>query len=246
MFTVWGGSLTRPTRDIDLLGKTDNNPDNITSIMKDVCQTGVEADGLLFNHESISTNRIMEDAGYEGLRVHLQGSFGKAPVKLQIDIGFGDVIVPEKVKVKYPALLDYPAPELNGYTMESTIAEKFHAMLAFGLTNSRMKDFYDIWNLSRNFDFSGEVLSRAVKETLKKRQYELEKTSVEFLDTFAGDEQKNSQWKSFLEKTKLDDAPDSFANVVHAIRLFIQPIADSLAGDVKFRSIWTAPGPWGS
>lgn len=174
MFTVWGGSLTRPTRDIDLLGTTDNDP--------------------------------------------------------------------EKEKVKYPALLDYPAPELNGYTMESTIAEKFHAMIDFGLTNSRMKDFYDIWNLSRNFDFSGEVLSRAVKETLKKRQYELEKTSVEFLDTFAGDEQKNSQWKSFVEKTKLDDAPDSFANVVHAIRLFIQPIADSLAGDVKFRSIWTAPG----
>ena len=102
-----------------------------------------------------------------------KGNLGKARVSLQIDIGFGDVVVPGPGRVAYPVLLEFPPPELNGYTMESTIAEKYQAMVKLGILNSRMKDFYDIWLLSHTFDFDGEVLAEAVNRTFKNRKTDL-------------------------------------------------------------------------
>ena len=244
MFAVWSGSYTRPTRDIDLLGKTDNDLKAITVIMRDVCKIGVEADGLEFIAETLTANRITEDAKYEGVRIHVQGAFGKSPIKLQIDIGFGDIVVPEPRKVSYPALLDFPAPELNGYTMESTIAEKYHAMAYFGITNSRMKDFYNIWMLSRVFEFKGDVLSKAIFETFNKRNSPLDATAAVFDDSFASEKEKISQWGGFLEKAKLDDAPEFFQDVVSVIKLFIHPVVSSLAEGIEFKGDWIAPGPW--
>jgi len=153
MFFAWCGPESRPTTDIDLLGKIDNRIDTITTVMKDACLTDVEPDGISFNADTVDAVRITEDAEYEGVRVRVHGSLGKTRVSIQIDIGFGDVIIPNASSVSYPAILDFPAPELMGYTMESTIAEKFQAMVKLGVLNSRMKDFYDIWFLSRAFDF---------------------------------------------------------------------------------------------
>jgi hypothetical protein len=139
----------------------------IVAAMKDACSVNVEADGMSFDAGSVTAARITEDAEYEGVRVRVQGSLGNARVSLQVDIGFGDVIVPAPSKVAYPALLDFPPPELNGYTMESTIVEKFQAMVKLGVLNSRMKDFYDIWMLSRTFDFKGETLAEAVEKNIR-------------------------------------------------------------------------------
>ena len=113
---------------------------------------------MSFDADTVHAVRITEDAKYEGIRVRVRGILGKARVSVQIDIGFGDVIVPKADLVSYPAILYFPAPELKGYTMESTISEKFQAMVKLGVLNSRMKDFYDIWFLSRRFDFKGEIL----------------------------------------------------------------------------------------
>jgi hypothetical protein len=168
MFSVWSGPGTRPTMDIDLLGRIDNSLEMVAAAMKDACAVDVEADGMSFNGETVTAARITEGAEYEGVRVRVQGGLGNARVSLQIDIGFGDVIVPGPSKVVFPVLLDFPAPELNGYTMESTIAEKFQAMVKLGVLNSRMKDFYDIWMLARTFDFKGEMLSKAVEKTFEK------------------------------------------------------------------------------
>lgn len=125
MFSAWCGPASRPTMDIDLLGKIDNRLEVITAAIKDVCLMDVKADGISFNAETVETVRITEDAEYEGVRVRVQGGIGNARVSIQIDIGFGDVIIPNPSKVSYPTILDFPAPELKGYTMESTIAEKF-------------------------------------------------------------------------------------------------------------------------
>jgi hypothetical protein len=122
MFSVWSGPGTRPTMDIDLLGRIDNSLEMVAAAMKDACAVDVEADGMSFNGETVTAARITEGAEYEGVRVRVQGGLGNARVSLQIDIGFGDVIVPGPRKVVFPVLLDFPAPELNGYTMESTIA----------------------------------------------------------------------------------------------------------------------------
>ena len=169
MFSAWCGPVSRPTMDIDLLGKIDNRLEVIIAAIKDACLMDVEADGISFNAETVEAVRITEDAEYEGVRVRVHGSLGNARVTLQVDIGFGDVIVPSPSKVAYPAILDFPAPELKGYTMESTIAEKFQAMVKLGVLNSRMKDFYDIWILSRTFDFKGEILAEALEKTFENR-----------------------------------------------------------------------------
>ena len=123
MFAAWCGPASRPTMDIDLLGKIDNQLDTITTVMKDACLTDVKPDGMSFDADTVDAVRITEDAEYEGVRVRVHGRLGKIRVSIQIDIGFGDVIVPNARTVSYPAILDFPAPELKGYTMESTIAE---------------------------------------------------------------------------------------------------------------------------
>jgi len=139
MFTVWSRLNSRPTMDIDLLGRIDNSLDVIVAAMQDACKSEVENDGMVFDPESVIAVRITEDAEYQGVRVRIQGNLGNARISLQIDIGFGDEVYPHPGKIQYPTLLDFPAPELSGYTMESTIAEKFQAMVKLGLLNSRMK-----------------------------------------------------------------------------------------------------------
>ena len=118
------------------------------------------------------------------------------------------MIVPGPGKVAYPALLDFPAPELNGYTMESTIAEKFHAMVKLGILNSRMKDFYDIWMLSRTFDFRGEILAEAVEETFENRDTPIPIKPTVFNPSFVNDNAKKIQWQGFIRKAKLSDASE--------------------------------------
>jgi predicted nucleotidyltransferase component of viral defense system len=244
MFSAWCGFASRPTMDIDLLGKIDNRLEVISAAIKDACLMDVEADGISFNAETVEAVRITEDAEYEGVRVRLHGNLGKARVTLQIDIGFGDVIVPNPSTVSYPTILDFPAPELKGYTMESTIAEKFQAMVKLGILNSRMKDFYDIWILSRTFDFKGEVLAEAVEKTFTNRNTLISLNAAIFDPSFGKDRDKNVQWQGFIRKAKLTNAPESFEEVIAAVKLFLEPLAASIVEQQAFKSNWTASGPW--
>ena len=244
MFAAWCGPASRPTMDIDLLGKIDNQLDTITAVMKDACQTKVDPDGVSFDADTVDAVRITEDAEYEGVRVRVRGSLGKIRISIQIDIGFGDVIVPNASTVSYPAILDFPAPELKGYTMESTIAEKFQAMVKLGVLNSRMKDFYDIWFLSRSFDFKGEILGEAIQKTFEKRKTPVNLEAALFDPSFGMDRDKNVQWRGFIRKAKLIGAPDTFEDIVVAVKRFLEPLAASIAERKAFNNIWTAPGPW--
>ena len=244
MFSIWREKQSRPTMDIDFLGKIDNSSGVIVAAMKDACGMDVEADGMSFNAETVTAARIMEAAGYEGVRCRVQGGLGNARVSLQIDVGFGDVIVPGPSRVVYPALLDFPAPELNGYTMESTIAEKFQAMVKLGVLNSRMKDFYDIWMLSRTFDFKGETLAEAVEKTFENRNTQITIDPTVFDRSFVKDRGKKAQWQGFIKKAKLADAPEAFEDVVEAVKMFINPLVVSLTQEQTFQRVWTAPGPW--
>jgi predicted nucleotidyltransferase component of viral defense system len=244
MFSVWGGQMSRPTMDIDLLGKIENSVEVIVAAIKEACEMEVETDGLSFEPETVTASRITEDAEYEGMRVRVRGSLGRARLSLQIDIGFGDVIVPNPMKVAYPTLLDFPAPELKGYSMESTIAEKFQAMVKLGILNSRMKDFYDVWLLSRVFDFTGETLSEAIEKTFKNRNTPISISPQVFDPLFRHDADKQVQWRAFIKKTKLTGAPEAFENVVATLRVFLEPIISSLADRQKFQGTWNAPGPW--
>ena len=244
MFRVWTGSASRPTMDIDLLGKIDNSLEVIIAVVKDACEMEVESDGIVFHKETVTATRITESTDYKGIRVFLRGSLSSTRLFLQIDIGFGDVIIPGSCKVKYPVLLDFSAPILDGYTMESTIAEKFQAMVKLGLLNSRMKDFYDIWFLSRMFDFKGKTLVEAIEKTFEKRRTLLTSEPTIFNPSFMQDETKQVQWRGFINKAKLADAPESFENVAAGIKGFMQPAVASIIDQRSFRFFWAAPGPW--
>ena len=125
-------------------------------MVRDVCLQEVEPDGIVFDPNSIRGQVITEDADYEGVRVNFRGSLDNARLSIQLDIGFGDIVIPSPELMAYPTILDLPAPQIRGYSRESTIAEKFETMVRRGIMNSRMKDFWDIRLLSRQFDFDGQ------------------------------------------------------------------------------------------
>ncbi len=169
MLSVWSGPASRPTMDIDLLGKTDNSPDAILATMKDACGARVDADGMFFDPKTATAVRI-------------------------------------------------------GGTAD--------------------KDFHDIWMLSQAFDFSGELLAEAIAKTFENRDTAITSTPACFSSSFAMDGDKRAQWQGFTRRAGLDDSPESFEDVIAAIKVFLEPIAAALLERGMFQGVWKAPGPW--
>jgi hypothetical protein len=244
MLSVWQAPHTRPTMDIDMLGQINNEINSIISFVREVCIQEVEPDGIIFDVDSVVAENIREDADYEGIRVRFKGSLGTARFAMQLDIGFGDVVFPEAETIDYPVLLDLPAPHLQGYSKESTIAEKFEAMVKLGIINSRMKDFFDIWMLSRLFDFDGSTLATAIEQTFSTRGTELRPEPIPLTNTFAEDLTKSTQWRGFIRNIRISTVPQDFKEIVTVTASFLMPIAECLAGNKSFKGVWKAPGPW--
>lgn len=245
LFTAWGAPASRPTKDIDLLARMDNAVDAAVAVMREVCGQAVEPDGLVFDESSVGGETIKEDADYWGVRVTFLVALQNARVSMQIDLGFGDVITPAAVTTEYPVLLDFAAPQLLGYPRETVVAEKFEAMTKLGLLNSRMKDFYDLWLLSRRFDFDGATLANAVRRTFANRNTAVVARPTALTPTFGGDAGKQTQWQAFVKKTKLGGVPAMLQEVVDALVLFLNPMAATVEGGLPFSQRWLAPGPWG-
>jgi hypothetical protein len=243
MFTAWKLEFYRTTMDIDLLGKTANQVESIVAIVREVCAQAVAPDGLVFNPASVKGARITEDANYPGVRIRFQANLGAARVTLQLDIGFGDVVVPAPQAIEYPTLLDFEAPRLRGYSKESVVAEKFESLVTLGILNSRMKDYFDIWTLSRQFEFDGQTLSNAIAKTFSNRGTKIVPEPIGLTAKFANDPTKESQWRGFIRKSRLDTSPD-LVEVLIAIANFLGPLANALRAGKSFKGKWTAPGPW--
>jgi hypothetical protein len=246
MFTAWRAPASRPTKDIDLLARLDNRLEAILPIVREICQLVVEPDGIVFDPDSVQGRVIKEDADYEGVRVTFQASLDKALVRTQLDLGFGDVVTPAPVITEYPTILEFSAPRLYGYSRETAIAEKFEAMVKLGRLNSRLKDFFDLWMLSRQFDFDGPTLGLAVARTFAHRGTELEFPPVALTPRFALDPIKRIQWRGFLTKSKLTAAPRDFPEVLQTITVFLEPIAQAIQAGQTLTAHWQAPGPWRS
>lgn len=244
MLMVWELRAYRSTMDIDMLVKMKNSTDAITAMVRDVCLQDVEPDGIVFDPNSVRRQVITEDADYEGVRVHFRGSLDTARITIQLDVGFGDVVIPSAEMMSYPTILDLPAPQIRAYSKESTIAEKFEAMVRRGIMNSRMKDFWDIRMLSRQFDFDGKTLAAAIAETFAARHTAIPADPVAFTEAFIQDKTKQSQWKAFLRKNRMVGAPDTFEEAVNAVSLFLRPVLEGLVHDQSGPVIWKAPGPW--
>ena len=241
---VWEISEFRATMDIDMLGKTNNEEADILPFIRDILAVKVDKDGMVFDPDSIHAEPITEDADYEGIRIRFRGSLDTAKVVMQIDVRFGDIVYPAPEEAFLPTILDFPAPELYCYTRESAIAEKFEAMVKLGFLNSGMKDFYDIWILSRGFDFVGSDLSEAIRLTFKQRHCPIPETIEAFSPSFVLEKQ--VQWTAFRKRLGQDHIPSEFEEIVAHLNEFLAPITTTLAlaTDNKFDNNWSAPGPW--
>ena len=238
MLRAWNSPEFRPTMDIDMLGRTGNEEENITEQIRDILAVEIKPDGLSFDSDSIQTERITEDADYEGIRVRFRGTLDTARISMQIDIGFGDIVYPGPEKAELPCMLDSPAPSLLCYSRESTIAEKFEAMIKLGQLNSRMKDFYDIWLLSRQFEFELSSLAEAVRLTFKQRGTELN----EPIDAFSADfiSSRQPMWAAFRKRLKQDHVPESFQEMATEVELFLEPVIKRVYDHMT----WKPAGPW--
>lgn len=242
MLQAWRSPQSRPTMDIDMLGRTDNDETNLANIVQNILTIPVEDDGLLFFPETIKATRIKEDAEYHGIRILLTGKLDTARIRIQIDVGFDDIIYPEAEILAFPTILDHPNPKLLAYSRESAIAEKFEAIVKLGNLNSRMKDFFDIWLLSRQFDFERIKLTEAIQRTFTHRRTSLEDEILAFSKEFSVEKQ--VQWNAFRKRLKQKYVPESLQEVIEEIQLFLEPIIINSNEVSPTPSYWKAPGPW--
>ncbi len=219
LMTTWFDVPFRPTRDLDLLGFGDDDPDAMLAAFREICAVEVN-DGVQFDVASLTIDSIRDETEYGGLRLKAYATIAEARVRVTVDIGFGDAVEPEIAELELPVLLDQPSPRLRAYPCETVIAEKFQAMVMLGRANSRMKDFYDVWLLSRTHEFDDERLPRAIAATFARRKTALPEELPDALTSaFAGDSAKQQQWASFIEAIGAE--PVSLAQVVSDLADFL-------------------------
>lgn len=244
LFELWTAQRYRPTRDADFLVRGENSPERFVEIFKEICGLEVEDDGLRFDAGTVTAERITEDADYEGVRVKFVGYLENARIPIQIDLGFGDVITPGPIETEIPSLLDLPRANLLTYPRESVIAEKFEAMVSLGLANSRMKDFYDVWTLSREFQFDGSSLAEAIKKTFQRRGTELPSgVPLVFTPEFFDDADKKKQWAAFCNKNRNYVAEISLQSVCKEIAALLMPLVGTLTSRAAPPRTWSR-GSW--
>jgi len=245
LFTLWTGKPHRATRDLDLLGFGDPGVDNVREVFAEVLALNVADDGVRFDLQSLSAGLIREDQHYGGVRVELVARVTNAKVRLQVDVGFGDAITPEASVVEFPPLLDFPAPRLAAYPRETVVAEKLDAMVQLGMANSRMKDFYDVAVLARDFDFEGELLAQAIRATFDRRKTPLPATTpIALTAAFAEDPTKKTQWSGFIRKAGVGVA-GSLPETIAEVRAFVEAPLAAAANGSPAPSSWRAGGAWG-
>ncbi len=227
------------------MGRDENKVSALKQAFGEICQTPVDDDGLKFLIESITGESIREGDEYKGVRLSFEARVGVAKIPIQVDIGFGDAVLPQAELLDYPTMLDFPSPHIYAYPCETVVAEKFQAMVVLGIANSRMKDFFDIWFLARQFGFDGSRLSRSIRSTFERRKTLLPRTVPLCLSPgFYEDRNKQIQWRAFLNKSKLNGRSSELANVVQFLHSYLWPPTTALTKGETFEQHWPAGGPW--
>lgn len=199
MLMVWNPMSHRATVDIDLLAKTSNSIANLQKIINEICAIEVVPDGMMFASQTLKLSEAQLEAEYQGMSAAFSAQLFTAKLPMRIDFGFSDTILPQPAKVNYPTLLDLPAPELKGYTPQTSIAEKFESIIRLGFANTRMKDLYDIWLLIQQFDFDRNELKEIIHQVLKNRGTVVEAPPIAFLEAFYDNSIKRDKWNSFIK-----------------------------------------------
>lgn len=237
LFVAHDISRNRPTRDIDFLGSSISNEINdIKDAVTEILKIEFE-DGVTFDPNSVEAENIVEDGDYHGIRIKFYAYMENSRERVRLDIGFGDKMNSGPIEIEFPTLLDFAAPKIKVYSIETAIAEKFEAIVSLQLQSSRMKDFYDVLFFAENYEFKKDLLLNALSGTFNHRSTNIEARTMIFDDKFKLNIQLQNLWTAFLERTKLD-SNDSFQDVVTKLKSFIEPIFDK-----KTRNNWN-PIKW--
>lgn len=245
LFQVWSGQMHRATLDLDLHGSGESSVTGVAAVFREVCLQPVDKDGLVFDADSVAGEEIREDQEYKGVRIRIDVRLGVARIPVQVDIGFGDAITPKPSHIQYPSLIGLPTSSLRAYPKETVVAEKYQAMVALGIANSRMKDFFDLWVLARQMEFDGLLLSHAIAATFRRRRTPLPSAQpLALTEEFARDRTKQTQWRAFLRKGRLAVEADGLQTVVALLGEFLMPPTTALVHNKDFNKKWPAKGPW--
>jgi len=245
LFDLWFDIPHRPTRDADLLGFGPAETSILETIFMELCSiSGEPDDGIRFQPETISASEIRKEASYSGIRITLIGLLAGARCPVQIDVGFGDAVIPAPELVNYPTLLpELPGPRLRAYPRYTVVAEKLEALTSLGIANSRMKDFFDLWVLASQADFDGATLVRAIRATFERRGTPFP-ASVPFglSEDFSTDVQKQIQWRAFLKKNALESI--ALDTVLSRLRVFLELPLDAARSGGAWSASWQSGDGW--
>lgn len=236
LYALFEGEFTRATMDIDLLAEhISNTVEGMKEVFYKIFSIRCD-DALNFDLESLEVINITEQKEYHGVNVSIMGYLDRTKVPVSIDIGFGDVIYPERLKMKFPVLLDMEEPEVYVYSIYSVIAEKFEAFASLGVANGRYKDFYDIYVLSENYSIDGDELKKAVMKTFKYRGTDFDDLVV-FEPEFTDDPIRQRRWDAFIKKKKAMMSVE-FKETIEQIKKMLMPVVDSIENNKDFNFEW--------
>lgn len=243
LFRLWAVDGHRATWDLDLLGKGVSAVADMEAIVRDVCGIPCD-DGIVFDLDSIVGEAIRAMDEYAGVRVRLEAMLDAARIPMQVDVGFGDAVIPPPSLESYPTLLDHGAPCILVYSREAVVAEKLEAMVSLGVTNSRMKDFYDVHRLALSFAFEGASLVRAVRATFERRGTPVHANGpLALRPGFLAAPERRTQWRAFLRRSRLD-APQDVELLAEELRAFLLPVLAAAAQGDPYEWHWLPGGPW--
>ena len=243
LFTIWMGKPHRATKDIDLLGYGDDSAEHLEAVFREVAGIEIPEDGILFDAASVHSEPIRTETEYGGTRIRIRGKLANVRLNMQVDVGFGDAVLPPPEWTTVPCLLTgFPATSIHAYPREVAIAEKYAAMVSLAMTNSRMKDFYDVWYLATTFDFDGDRLASAIRATFERRGTPLPtEPPVALTHEFAADAGKAVQWQAFVRKARVHGGV-GLDEVIKVNAAFLWPLAAFAGAQPAAR--WAAGGLW--
>lgn len=243
LFKLWSDENYRATWDLDLFGRGAGAVSDVVTAVHDLCEIAVD-DGLTFNRGSVTGEELRGPGESAGVRVRLQAQLADARIPLQVDVGFGDTIVPAPTRVTFPTLLEHDAPRVLAYPRETVVAEKLEAMVSLGVTNSRMKDFYDVHRIASSASFDGTTLTRAIRATFDRRQTPLpESDPLALSPGFLAAPDRQTQWRALLRRGRLA-APQDPGQLTEELRRFLLPVLAATVRGGTYEARWRPGGPW--
>ena len=243
LFHLWGQTQHRATWDLDLLGRGATDVIGMEEIIRSIC--GIPSDdGLVFDRDSVQGEVIRAAGQHAGVRIRLYAILAEARIRMQVDIGFGDEVTPSPALESFPTLLDLPSPHVLVYPREAVVAEKSEAMNSLGVTNSRMKDFYDIHALAQSFEFQGAILSEAIRVTFERRKTPFPpEIPLVLTRRFLGAPERQTQWRAFVRRGRLDAPPDA-RDLAEGLQRFLWPVFQTASQKRPLEQTWSPGGPW--